>query len=832
MFALPARPPGGNAVCVPIVALSAIAATGGGACRLGHAPRTPALAREITTPQLLVRGPARTGEIGDLRLQNGLIAGVITRGTAHGGFAASSGNLVDLAAVGDDNDHLNEVFLYLNDEFPRQAQYDDVAIVDRGGGRRSAVIRARGRDTHDPRIEIATDYILAPDQPWITLETRFTSTATFTIEGYEIGDAVQWGRTEHMAPGHGFNLPGRRMQVDWVSGIGRGVSYAIVPDGPRQFDCISGSMWSDPIGETVDLYPGKSVVYRRHVVVGRGDTASLAPAVSRLRRDATGQLNGIVLSSGVGVGQARVLVETSDAGQLVGVAETDDEGRFSIMLPPRTYRLRAEAAGRAPVKLAMARVQPNQTKVVSFTMARQARLAWRIRDEDGGPIAVRVGVHGVDGTENPRFGPSFRAQGAENFIFSQSGDGAIPLSPGRYRIVASKGLEYELVDETVTVSEGETTRVDAVLARAFTTEGFIGADLHQHAAPSFDSGVSLEDRVLSNAAEGVEVLVASDHNVLTDYAPVIARMGLGDQVRAVVGVEATTHSVGHFNVLPLAPKPSAPRGGMVDPEGWSPDQMLDFARGLAAPGIVPFVQVNHPRSGGTGYFSIMKLDKQGRSADPRYSARFDGVEVVSLGYADETRQAREDWFALLRRGRRITATGTSDSHTLTRRPPGWPRTLVCVDGDTPRNLNIKAFTEALRQGCVTISAGPVVMIRAGTTRMGGVHGAKKGRFRVDVDVRAASWIGTDLLTIYIDGRKAKTIRLSTSPKGSPRPVKRWSGAVALDCKADCFVVAEVTSASSLEPVVKTRPRMKPKPIGLTNPIYVDVDGDGAYRPKN
>ncbi|MEM7675909.1 MAG: CehA/McbA family metallohydrolase, partial [Myxococcota bacterium] len=276
--------------------------------------------------------------------------------------------------------------------------------------------------------------------------------------------------------------------------------------------------------------------------------------------------------------------------------------------------------------------------------------------------------------------------------------------------------------------------------------------------------------------------------------------------------------------LPLEPRPGQPRGGMIDPEGWTPDEIFNFTKRLAVPGIDPFVQVNHPRSDRTGYFSLMGLDAEGHAHDPRFSPRFDGVEIVSLGYPEETRQAREDWFALLRRGRRITGIGTSDSHTLTRRPSGWPRTLVCVEDDRLDRLNIAAFTRALKKGCATMSAGPVVTIRSGQVQMGGLLSAPSGRVPLSISVQAAKWIKTDLLTLYVDGRPTKRIPLNSVGN------QRFDETLSVRCAADCFVLAEVTANASLEPVVATRKQMKPAPIALTNPIYVDVNHNGRYDP--
>ena len=37
--------------------------------------------------------------------------------------------------------------------------------------------------------------------------------------------------------------------------------------------------------------------------------------------------------------------------------------------------------------------------------------------------------------------------------------------------------------------------------------------------------------------EGVEVLVATDHNFITDYAPTIEQMGLQDWATSMIGLE-------------------------------------------------------------------------------------------------------------------------------------------------------------------------------------------------------------------------------------------------------------------------------------------------------
>ncbi len=797
------------------------------ACRPAVDAPPPATAKVIDSATELLWGPSATGAIGDFVLSNGLILAVVTHDTSRSGFAASPGNLVDVVPMPDGEDHLNEVFLYLDDDFPRQARYEKVEIVSTGGGPREARIRASGVDNGDPRIRVQTDYVLRPGQHWLTLESHFTTTSSAPIKRYEIGDAIQWGRTEHMAPGFGFALPGRRVHVDWLAGIGRETSYALVPDGAQQFDTFSGSVWSDPIGQTVELVPKKTLSYVRHLVVGRGDTASLAQAIATLRSDPTGKLTGRIVHDGEPVRDARVWVLEAESEQIAGLARVDRNGWYTLQLRAGKYRLRVEAPGRTPIRHGDAvTLAHNETRVINVPMGAEGRVAWRIQGDDGRAPAVRITIAGLDDTPTPRLGPLFRADGAENHVLSIRGAGEVPLPEGRYRVIATRGPEFEAVTQEVQVRAGERTEVTGKLIHSVKTPGLISADLHQHAAPSFDSGVSLADRALSNAAEGVEVLVSTEHNVLVDYRPVIAAAGLGRVVTSIVGVEATTHSVGHFNAFPLQVQASRPRGGMIDPEGWTPRQIFDFVRGLGRPGIDVFVQANHPRSGKTGYFDMMKYDATKNVAtDPRFATDFDGIEVVTFGVEKETQRALEDWFSLLRGGHRITATGTSDSHTISLRPVGWPRTYVCAQSDDPTQLDVAAFTRALKSGCATVSAGPVVTMRAGEVPMGGLLKAEQGQFEVQVSVHAAGWIGTDRLVLYLDGAPSATVPLSG---GQPL---RYQGAHQFRCSRDCFVVAWVDSATDFGPVHAQRATIVPRPVALTNPIYVDVDGDGVFNPQ-
>ncbi len=778
----------------------------------------------------LPTGPAASAALGDVRMQNGQLVAILAAAQRAVGFAYSGGNLVDLSRVGRE-DHLNQVFLYLDDHFPRQARYSTLDIIEPGGDGKRAVARARGVDSGNARILVETDYVLEPSSRYLTLVSRFTNTTTTTIKTYELGDAMQWGRSEHLAPGLGYDISGKRFPCDWIAGLGRESSYALVRTGTTPLVSMNGSVWSDAYGDAPDVPPGATVEHVRHIAVGLGDSASFMDDVFALRGDDHARIHGMVThkSAPITDGEIHVLDEK---GGLTGVARTSAKGEFSILVRPGIWKLVAYGRGRDHVTPTLGKdtfeLKAGESRELSFEMGPRASIAFEVFDLNGAPLPARVTIVGVDGTETPDLGPLYVADGARNVVLSKNGKGEVPVGKGRYRVIASRGPEYEIFDSIVEVSLGELERFSAKLERSVDTTGFVAVDSHQHSAPSMDSGVSLPDRALSNAVEGVELLVSTDHNVIIDHAASVAGLGLSSRVKTVMGTEATTHSVGHFNGFPLAQLASDPRGGMKDVEGMTPREIIELLGSLAPRGVTPFIQVNHPRAGDIGYFDLMKLDpKKGTAADPRFVGGFDAIEVLSFRFRDETYDVLNDWFALLSNGHVTYSVGSSDSHTIFDREVGWPRSLVCSSTDDPEKIDPVEIAKAMKAGCSTASAGIFATIEAEKdgrhTKMGGLVSAKDGKITLRARAYAPMWVPADRMYVYRDG--AVTHQLRPSSTG----VTRFDEKLEVECKADCFLVVMVESDTSLEPVISKYRNKEPKPMGLTNPIFVDVDGDGRFK---
>jgi hypothetical protein len=243
------------------------------------------------------------------------------------------------------------------------------------------------------------------------------------------------------------------------------------------------------------------------------------------------------------------------------------------------------------------------------------------------------------------------------------------------------------------------------------------------------------------------------------------------------------------------------------------------------------IDIHHPRldHGRMGYFHLGKLDEQTmRSPRPGFSFDFDAVEVLN-GYQDPDRRSVDavlaDWFAFLRRGRRVTATGNSDTHHLTLNLGGYPRNYVQVPDDRPDHMSAAALSLAIKGGRSFFTTGPIVDVSVGNKSLGDTVSTSRRPLLLHVRVRAPAWIDVDRLSILIDG----VMVMERAIKGSA-PI-RFDDTLTLPVARDGFVVVRVDGDQPMAPVIGDRDRFKVYPLAITNPIWLDFDGDGAIAPS-
>ena len=805
------------------------AAPAGADARQRTAEGPPARAFAIEDPADLLRGPHAAGRLGDVRLDNGRAAFVVQALGEPFGFARGGGNLVDAAALPGGRDELAHVFLYLDEDFPRQATYRELGFVEGPPG--EALVVARGTDSRDPQLEIETIYALVPGSAALRLTTILRNRGPQPKTGFEVGDAILWGGAAPATAGLPPCPPAPGL-VPQLAAVGAVGSYAYLGADPVGFRCTDGRGYTDAVLGTYELDPlpageGGVTVVRWLAVGDRADTSSATAAA----RDARGDpLDRVALRTTDAAGEPvadAVVRLTRDRASAPETLRTDAGGRGVARLPAGSWRGSAEAAARVGAGLVNFAVPADAPVELPLGPPGRLELDVQLAESEGVPprrAPVRVVVRGVPPTPDPFFGGPFAAGGAGRTFVAADGRSTRPLPPGTYEVLVTHGPEYELLEQTVDVPADGAGRVHGTLLRRIETAGWLAADLHVHTAESTDAGTTPRDRVLACAAEGVELLASADHNEATELTPHVEALGLADTLLAVVGAEVTTDGsrvpLGHFNVFPLAIDPAAPH--VAAPVPWLDLGYPELAAGARRiPGVL--FQINHPRARSNGAFDLLGVGTDDATPPTSRTLDFDLLEVANGQTFADTPAAVADWVRLVRCGRRITPTGGSDAHALALPPCGWPRTWVFAGRDTAAGFSPDGLAAALRSGRVVVSSGPFVVLRVDDVPAGGTVVPKGRGVLVSVRVEAAPWIDVARVRVLVNGRE----ELSLPPTARPPEAVRLETQAPLAVTGDAAVWAEVDGTSIL-PVLEADSPIRP--WALSGAVWIDADGDGRLLP--
>lgn len=464
----------------------------------------------------------------------------------------------------------------------------------------------------------------------------------------------------------------------------------------------------------------------------------------------------------------------------------------------------------------------------------EGNLRYEVRDaETGALIPCKLTLLGASGTRTPRLSrgdiPRYegRAIAAANRIMSLTGQGVSRVPDGTYDVYVSRGPEWEMFTERGVRVGSVQAKIAAKLRHVVDTKGWLSGDFHVHAASSFDSRVPMSARVYEFISDGVDMIVSTDHNVIADYEPIIEDLGVRKLLLSAMGDEITTSGWGHYGAFPLPFDEGAPGGGAVRTRRRAP---ADIFRDVREDAPDALIDVHHPRfDRRMGYFEVGKLNAAADSAKrPGFSFDFDAIEILN-GYEDFDQKTvgkvMEDWFGLIRHGHLAAATGNSDTHHMTYNLGGYPRNYVRVPDDSPEKATGAAVAAAVKQRHCFFTTGPFVEMSVGSTKIGDVAPAPDGKIRVEIKVQAAPWVSVSRVTLFVDG-----VIVERWDVHETDDAVRLREGHDIAVSRDAFVVARVDGDKPLSPVVGDMNTYRVLPFALTNPIFLDVDGNGRYDP--
>lgn len=783
----------------------------------------------ILKTETLLGGPNAIGRPGDLLLENDEVAFVIDQLGSGSGFEQSGGNVVDAADAKLRKDELGQLFSFFG-EFPRQAVYDKISSDVKDG---VGIVTASGKELRDSSLAITTVYSLRPNDRALLIETTVENRGNAPSKKIGLGDAIQWGGADKFAPGKPSGFKGDTKGA-FLGGVGRFASYAITST-EGDIEAVSGSAWSDTfIKRDVVLKPREKVRYARVFVVGeRNDSASL---VAELTKAAGGDVGTVTVDL---VDAASKKIAPEDGGR-IALSQRGSEvltiaGKNSGILaevPPGEYDVSyAGGGGRSAIGAPMhVTVKARQTAQAVLGVSDSAHIDLMCQGmAPAKTMPCKLTFEPLAGAPVVDFGPASAAGPAKNQITTATGVvTAMPISPGKYRLTASRGPEYDIVQREVTLAPGGKESFTAELHHVLDVSGYLGCDFHQHTMLGADAPTSTVDRVISNVAEGVQIAVTSEHNVVGDLEPLVRETKLENDLVEIPGDEVTTDAAlvpwGHANVFPLLPNPKASRNGALDGTR-SPTEVFDAAAKIPYPHVV---QVNHPRAWNIGYFDLAHYDPAtGVAAAPWYDGRFDALEVWNGRNVESRDKVRADYFSLLVHGHPVTPTANTDTHGVVGQEAGYPRTYVRVENSGSVAGWNEARTADLVKGIqerrdTILTNGPFLRVSVSGVGIGGIAKAKAGVVNVHVDVACAPWLSVDHVGVVLASGAITDKKITLKPKGN---VLAASSDFSIHVTADDALSVYASGDKPMTPVLSGDVK-EISPYAMSAAIWIDADGDG------
>ena len=767
---------------------------------------------------------------GDYVLQNELITAVIAEPksgrNANMTVRDVGGSVIDLTLRSRSNDQLSAFY-------PEGGRFSFavVATAPDTVEPNTAQLALRSEPTEgQPQVDLV--YRLQDGDPALNIETTLSNPHEEAIE-YELRDSMRADRSFR------FDFS-PELGLFWAYDDWWRQAYGVVPEGHEMQEVADTVKRKRPViayvhdgSRKIRIEPGKSHTLKRRLVPAN----HLLELKGQVAQDSGTELHPVNLT----ITDPRhsiylANVELTADGKRYGSARTGHDGVVEFMAPAGDYTITVNANGREEKQVKLTIDKPTRETI---EMPLPGYVVARIENDQGGPIPCKIEFRGKDSTADPDFGPDTFEHGVKNLYYTASGRFRQELAPGVYDVVISHGNEYDAVFTTIEIKRGETTRLDAELKRSVDTTGWISSDFHSHSSPSGDNTSSQRGRVLNLLSEHIEFAPCTEHNRVSTYIDHLKHFHAIDLMATCSGMEltGTPLPVNHQNAFPIKRKPRTQDGG-----GPTTDEnpILQIERlALWDQRAQKVVQGNHPNL----VQILVDRDEDG-NADSGFENMFGHMDVVEvhpphkifLPVTDKTDGSRGNvmgnWLQMLNMGYRIPGVVNTDAH-YNFHGSGWLRNYLKANTDDPAQLRLADLIQATERGNVVMTNGPYLEVTAmasgdRTAIAGEDIIADDGEVRFQVRVQCPNWLDINRIQLFINGVPVPEQNFTRRTHGElfGEQVVKFEQTLPLKLDADAHViVAAAGEGLSLGPVAGPS-HENDIPVAVTNPIFVDVDGDG------
>jgi TolB protein len=456
------------------------------------------------------------------------------------------------------------------------------------------------------------------------------------------------------------------------------------------------------------------------------------------------------------------------------------------------------------------------------------RIALRVIDPSGKPLAARVFVTGADGRAYAPDDAWMQADDSftrserrfEAHYFESTGVSEIPAPAGPVSFDVMHGFEYRLEQRHLEVKPDTTTAVTVQLHSInFSEHGttkWISGDVHVHmnyAGTYRNTPKHLLQQAEAEDVSVIENLIVNKEQRFPDieYAP--PRLDPLSNSRRVLqhAQEFHTSYWGHLGLLNLKNLVLPGYVGYPNTEAAS-----------LFPANANVADMAHRQGALVGYVHPLESVPDPAKEEVTYElpadvalGKVDYIEVV--GFADHKSTAAV-WYKLLNCGFRLpTAAGTDfmGNYASLRGPMGLNRVYAQVP---PRPLKIESWLNAIKKGRTFATNGPLLRFELGGATPGGEL-RLEAKQKVPFKVGLRSIVPLDHLQIVCNGQVAREIELTGKRDGAD-----VSGRLEIGGSGWCILRAFSDQAEY--------PILDLYPYATTSPVYVDVAGAPLRSPDD
>ncbi|WP_010586894.1 CehA/McbA family metallohydrolase [Schlesneria paludicola] len=816
-------------------------------------PVEVAILAESNWDQFVPGGKEVDAIYGDIVLRNGHLTAVIAQplATRHANMTVRNiaGALIDLTVRNMPGDQLAAYYPGKTDFAYRTVSANDAAGREIPLSAPISTLSPVGvsvrADSTDERPEAIVRYLLNPSDRFVSVTTTFTNrgqqSQTVSLEDNFRIDGGKEDQTR---------TPNGTVDHFWLEDRFWGQAYGLDADGYKlqltSDQRVTAVKYAGADGmSTVTLAPGQSFQFTRRIYPGANLADVHAIALSLSPENASTIQLAVKNQQGHAISRAQV--EFKRDGATYATARTDGNGMLTVVLPKDILTGDVFAFGRQ-IGTSLPVVTSNSQPTVLNVDLDPGLVQATITDDQNQPIACKVEFTPLDDGAKLDFGPETGEFALRNLVYTASGKFQQPIPPGKYHVTISHGPEYDALTSDLTIPPGATAPLVAKLIRTVQTPGWVSGDFHSHSSPSGDNTSSQLGRVLNLVAEHIEFAPCTEHNRVTTYEPHLEKLGIASRMATVSGIELTgiPLPLNHQNAFPMRMTPRVQDGG--GPVA-GPDLETQIERlGLHDNRSEKLIQVNHPDIGWMFY------DKDGDGQpDSGFERAFPFMDVIEVHPIDRVLNLTPswevdgkrfhntifNWLQLLNQGFRIYGVVNTDAH-YNFHGSGWIRNWIQSSTDDPAKIDPMELARATKQGRLIMSNGPyleVTAVESGKSDRfvaGQDMKAMSGKVTLKVRVQCPNWLDVNRVFVLINGRTHSTHDYSRekTPDAFRSGVVKFDRTLEIELKEDAhIIVATGNSGGKLGTIYGTM-SAKTQPAAMTNPIFVDINGDGFQPNKD